>query len=196
MLSSQRNRIEPLPQADGDSRPFDTHGASGPTLVHAEKSGPAFSLLQKRDAALTSLVEPMARLLYRAMQVQALGAIDYVLFDDLPVATKGQLIADAREALHRQSTLYRDIADRAVRRELSDWLDMAKLHYAELNPSATDAQKAERQKAIDHVAQNFQILGVAKFVMDAYHRAMTTPLTMSARSQETLTVVRGARDGF
>lgn len=188
-----------IPQDAGADRPFRLPSEiHGPVMVHTEKSGPAFASprLQKRDQALTELVEPMARLLYRAMQAQALGAIDHVRFKELPVVTMEQLVADAREALHRQSTLYRDLAVRAVRQELSDWLSLAKLHYAELNPVATDREKAERQRAIDHVAQCFEILGVGKFVLDAYHRAMTTPLPMSAPSQETLTVLRGWRDGF
>lgn len=42
-MRSENTASQSAPQADGDSRPFDTKGHTGPVRVHLEKSGPAFS---------------------------------------------------------------------------------------------------------------------------------------------------------
>lgn len=191
---NNHTEVHSQPQADGDSRPFDTRDMGGRVRVHVEKSGPGFHpSLQKRDADLATLVEPMARLLYRAMQVQALGAVDHVLFDDLPVATKGQLVADARVALHLQSGLYRNEAERAARLTFHDALKDAAVHYPHLNPVADEKEIAARRKAIAHCVGFMALLKVPEVMLDAYRRTLTTPLTMGATAQVTLTALRGAR---
>lgn len=70
-MSTQTSELHSQPQADGDSRPFDLHGHTGPVLVHTEKRGPAF------DAQ-----SPISQQLMRSMQADALTATGE-LFDAL-----------------------------------------------------------------------------------------------------------------
>lgn len=62
------------PQADGADRPFDTHGVTGPVLVHTEKSGPAFD--GRHDLGTLPSTEDM---LVQSIQAHALKTAGEVL---------------------------------------------------------------------------------------------------------------------
>lgn len=164
--------------------------------MHIEFSGSAFEAkcrVARRDRDLTDLVEPMARLLYRALQVQALGAFDDLLFEDLPQVTKQQLVDEARIALHSQSPLYREKAQRAAKHEFRKSLRDAAFHFPDLNPVADVAERQRRQHAIDHVVFIMETLSIHESIADASRKVLTSPLTSSAASQVVRMGMRGAR---
>lgn len=190
-MHTDSNAIHSSPQADGDSRPF--RAVQPRQLVHVEKSGPGFHpTLQQRDAAITALVEPMARLLFQALQVQALGAIDDWTFEQLPVRAKNELITEARIALHRQSPLYRDEAKRQSQVAFDAALKDAAIHYPHMNPVADDAEIGQRRRAILHVVEFLRLLRVSDVIREVHDAALSTPIRMGATAQIALTALRGA----
>lgn len=70
---------EPLPQADGDPRRFQIHGdPDQPTLVHVEKSGPAFEEVRLHNHRV-SYPSPARRQLRSSLSAQTARAIGHVL---------------------------------------------------------------------------------------------------------------------
>jgi hypothetical protein len=196
MLSSQSTRIESQPQADGDSRPF-----VGPECVHAGAVGPSFGppaehVIKARDAAITAMVEPLARMLYQAFQIQHLGAFDHVPFEDLSNAAKHRLVNDARCALHLQSPLYRREMERQVKLTFEEGLETTVLHFPEMNPVADDRVREMRKQAIEYVTRSMGHVDMSTLFLVSQRMALTTPLQLSAQKQVTLTVLRGGRGGF
>lgn len=183
------------PQADGDRRPI---GYSGPVRVVTGTAGPAFGppashVLMARDAAVTALVEPMARMLYQAFQAHQLGLFDCIEFDDLSIAAKTKLVEDARCALHLQSPLYKAEAERQAKLTFTEALENVARHYPFLNPVADDREEARRKQAIDAVIKACTLLELPALMSVAHRMALTGKLQMSDQKQVTLTTLRGVR---
>lgn len=199
--------VQAQPQADGDPRNImDAQellrgrafrsSQDGPVRVHAGAVGPAFGppashVLMARDAAVTALVEPMARMLYQAFQAQHLGAFDDVEFDDLSTSAKQRLVNDARCALHWQSPLYRSEAERMVKATVMESLETTAMHYPVLNPVADQQEQNRRKGAFAHALRAFSNVDLPTLMFVAYRLALTRPLPYGEQKQVTLTALRG-----
>lgn len=188
---TQDTQVQSRPQADGADRPFDAHDHMRVGHVGPAFTPPASHLLQARDAAVTALVEPLARMLYQAFQAQHLGAFDDVAFEDLTNVAKAKVVKDARVALHLQSPLYRSEAERQVKLTYRDAMKDSAQHFPFLNPVADHHEQHRREQAMAHVLRYLDAIDLPTLMAVAHRMALTEPLKMSEQKQVTLTALRG-----
>jgi hypothetical protein len=199
-MSGQSTVRQSSPQADGfsgfENEEADAMPFTGPVRVAGGAVGPAFGppaehLIKARDAAITAMVEPLARMLYQAMQIQHLGAIDDMPFEDLSNAAKQRLVNDARCALHGQSPLYRSEMERQVKLQVTDSLATTALHFPFTNPVADEREQERRRQAMESVVRAMKAVDMSTQFFVAQRFALTQPLTWSAQKQVTLTTLMG-----
>lgn len=191
------------PQADGADRPFDTNSEpdempvrTGPKLVITGAVGPAFRppashQIAKRDADVTALVEPMARMLYQAFQAQHFGLFDDVSFDELEPPAKQKLVDDARVALHLQSPLYRAEVERLGRLTVIDAMATSANLFPLTNPVADEREQERRKQAMTSVTEHLRLVDLPNLLRVSDRMVLTKPLPWGADKQVTLTALRG-----
>lgn len=165
-----------------------------PQVVHIGRFGfPATDTIsiQRRDAEITLLVDALVPILYKAMQLGCLGAIDHIGLEDLPAATITQLRADARQALQGQNNLHKEEAQRHAKLTMTREIQTAVRHFELLNPDADLLEMRRRKEAMYVVLRHLELMRVDRQVIDAHAKALAEPLSMNSTAQVTLTAMRG-----
>lgn len=202
MSVQSSTRPQPLPQPDGDPRPIEpgvplgdyVRQRSAPVPVVVHRSGPAFETISvaERDRQLAALIEPMARMLYRAMQLHALGAVNDIAFDDLPRHIADRLKRDATIALNRQSDLYHVEAERKCTHEFTRLLDDIAFHFPHTAGFTTDpVERTRRERLAADLIKHIKSFSPEATVAEQRDRAFAEPLNVPARLQPIRTVFAG-----
>jgi hypothetical protein len=133
----------------------------------------------------------MELLLYKAWQLDQLGAYDDIAFLDAPSDVKASIRRQAEVAVASVSPIRREEADRkTVRRVMQDLRDWA-FHrtLGERDLRETDAI----QRTISDLGHSIQITGTLQTWIRSFELELTSPLSMSEQAQAVRVALQAVR---